>query len=537
MQSRQLGKFFGLLLAIQSSTSNSSTGIKNLVYIIVDDLRPEISAYNLNHPIKTPNLDKLAAESLIFDRAYAQFALCGPSRSSFMTGRRPDTTGVWNLDDSFRTNGIGMNWTTLPGMFLNAGFQTLGTGKTFHPQQPRLYDSNRSWSPEALPYYNPCFDEGIDCFPCPKTGWGIGNVSSDWCMIESRMDNKTVSRAVTLLNSAIASQQSGGEDAKPFFLSIGMHKPHMPWQAKKKFFDMYPLENISVAVHKTAPTNMPDIAWTNDDSSPSPWEPIEDDGAKLARRAYYAAVSGMDEHLGIFLDNLAASPVAESTAILLHGDHGWQLGEHCEWKKNTNFDLAVRVPLMLKVPWLPAKMGTRTPALVELVDVMPTLAELSGVAMPEDETFDGVSLLPLLETSAKAESISVKNASFSQYPRAPKNPDELWADNKINHADPTKFKYMGMSIRTGNWRYTAWYTWDNSSLAPAWGGESEGNPPFVELYDHRGENTTFADFDGYENENVAGFPEYADIEAQLLLSIRQQFKDPTLSGDWNPSSS
>merc|ERR1712196_408191 len=106
--------------------------------------------------------------------------------------------------------------------------------------------------------------------------------------------------------------------------------------------------------------------------------------------------------------------------------------------------------------------------------------------MPENETFDGVSLLPLLETSGKAKSISVKNASFSQYPRAPKNPEELWADNKINHADPTTFKYMGMSIRTGNWRYTAWYTWDNSSLAPAWGGESEGNPPFVELYDHRG---------------------------------------------------
>ena len=300
----------------------------------------------------------------------------------------------------------------------------------------------------------------------------------------------------------------------------------------------------------TAPAGMPDIAWTNDGSSPSPWEPIEDADAKLARRAYYAAVSGMDEHLGIFLDALAASSVANTTAVLLHSDHGWQLGEHCEWKKNTNFELAVRVPFMLKVPWLPASMGTRTPALVELVDIAPTLAELAGAPLPSNESFDGVSLVPLLlgaaealgesgsalvdekaaaATSARSAATTVvKNATFSQYPRAPQNPDELWADNKINHNDPSSFGYMGMSVRTMDWRYTAWYAWDNVSLIPVWEGTSEGNPPFSEMYDHRKEDPTVTNFDADENENLSGRSEYADIESSLLRMVRVQFKDPAV---------
>jgi len=175
---------FGCITVLAIS---SCAATPNVLHIIIDDLRTEIGAYNTGHKIYTPNIDELASQGVLFDRAYAQQALCNPSRASFMTGRRPDTTKVWNLNDNWRVQH--QDWTSLPGMFKDAGMVSLGSGKTYHDTcQGELndlvfeYDGDRSWSDESLPYRNPCWTQGIDCLPCPGTYWQINNVSIDWCV-------------------------------------------------------------------------------------------------------------------------------------------------------------------------------------------------------------------------------------------------------------------------------------------------------------------------------------------------------------------
>ena len=271
-------------------------------------------------------------------------------------------------------------------MFLQNGMKSLGSGKTYHDTVQNgvwnalfEYDSFRSWSPESLPYRNPGWTQGIDFLGCPETRWG-GNVTVAWCERElgDMSDVLTVDHAIDLLNGAV----TNGTVDTPFYLAVGLHKPHMPWIAKPEHFAMYDLDDIEVAKQKTLNgTDIPEIAFRDCDS-PSPYEPLEDDDAKIARRAYYAAVTGMDEELGRFLDALEASGAVEDTAIVLHGDHGWQLGERGMWAKNTNWEAAVRVPLIITAPWIEGIEGTRSDELAELVDIMPTVAELAGIDVP-----------------------------------------------------------------------------------------------------------------------------------------------------------
>ena len=329
---------------------------KNIIHIQIDDLRTEIGTYlhNRNHVIHTPNFDKLAERNVVFDRAYAQQALCNPSCASYLTGRRPDTTQVWNLNDNWRTHGKwNQLWTSLPGMFLAAGMKSLGTGKTYHDTVQNgakdalfEYDSFRSWSPEALPYRNPGWTQGVNFAGCPHDDsdigrWG-GNVTVQWCMKEEgdMTDVLTVNHAIKLLDGAL----TNGTADTPFYLAVGFHKPHLPWIAKPEHYAMYPLEDIAVAKVQTLNgTDAPEIAFQDCDS-PSPYEGLTDDDARIARRAYYAAVTGMDEQIGRLMDAIEASGAAEETAIVLHGDHGWQLGERGMWSKNTSESRATRQP-------------------------------------------------------------------------------------------------------------------------------------------------------------------------------------------------
>ena len=562
------------------SLATTTTTPRNLIHIIVDDLRTEIGAYTTSHEIHTPYIDELASRGVTFDRAYAQQALCNPSRASFMTGRRPDTTQVWNLLDNWRVKH--QLWTSLPGMFLAGDMLSLGAGKTYHDTVEDgfinglfEYDHARSWSPEALPYRNPCWTQGIDCAGCPDGGegsaeagiragggaatapaageaggeaeaaqtreedvgqearrelsparWHIGNVSKNWCVHSTGdlSDVLTTDHALSLLDTAV-------ESGKAFYLAVGYHKPHLPWIAKQEYFDLYDLDSIALARVKTLPASIPEIAF-NDCDSPSPWDPITDDQARLARRAYYAATSGMDAEVGRILRALDAygPSLVESTAILLHGDHGWQLGERAGWRKNANWENAVRVPFILAVPWLNGTANTRSDELAELVDVMPTLAELAGVEVPTTKLGDrlappeGTSLVPALVAAAARGAATeeresartpgkagkVKSAAFSQYPRKPRDETEAWAHNSIDHDDPSLFTFMGYSIRVDDWRLTDWYRWDGESLRANFSAIFA-----TELYDWRDANVSDVDYDSFENENVADNPDYAEVRTFL----------------------
>lgn len=509
---------------------------RNIVHIIIDDLRNELGTYNPGHPIYTPSIDKLAAEGVTFDRAYAQQAVCNPSRASFMTGRRPDTTRVYNLEDNWRVKH--QHWTSLPGMFLDNGFLSLGSGKTYHDtcqgELPDLifeYDGNRSWSQESLPYRNPCWTQGVDCLPCPDTHWNINNVSADWCIREEGdlSDVLTTKHALTLLHTALETKPD-----TPFYLAVGYHKPHLPWIAKQEHFDLYPLESIVVSPHPTLHESVPEIAYSDSHQSPSPYEAMPDDQAKLARRAYYAAISGMDEEVGKLLQGLKDAGVEQDTAVILHGDHGYHLGEYAQWKKNTNWEECVKTPLIMKVPWIEGIAGTHTSALAELIDIMPTMAELAGVPLPIDKIGDlhdpieGVSLVPALSGS------NVHSEVFSQYPRKPEDDNIPWENNGVDHSDPSEFKYMGYSVRVDGWRYTEWYHWNQSSLQADWG---TGGLYKAELYDFR-ESDILMQIDpgftgcNYDNETsqvlnvVSEAVNSDDIVLELSAKIRNQFAKP-----------
>jgi len=220
----------------------------------------------------------------------------------------------------------------------------------------------------------------------------------------------------------------------------------------------------------------------------------------------------MDTHVGQILDALDATGLANDTVIIFHADHGWQLGEHAEWRKMTNFELATRVPLMISVPWLPQTHGKRTMAFAELVDIMPTVAELLDVPLMKNETIDGISLVPIFNGTA------VKNQSYSQYPRCCTDPKRLWYKNDCDQQNRTNFTHMGYSIRTAAWRYSEWYEWNGQNLTAHW-DRLIGQ----ELYDES-QQTSKTDFDSFENDNLAYNTQYKDIVAQLAAQLRQQFQ-------------
>lgn len=513
-------------LGVLCAAVAASDVARNVIHIVVDDLRPEIGAYGLPGR-STPNMDKLAEGGMVFDRAFCQQAVCGPSRNSFMSGRRPDRSRSWNFINHFREDHP--EWTSLPGMFKQAGRLALGAGKLYHPKLPPAYDGNNSWSSAALPFRNPCWntaddtkikfeDGGLPCVPCPvdvshylfKTNTSIAN---EFCQIDAFEDSLTIDSAITQLRRAAR------EGAKGFYLGVGLHKPHMPWQAAPEDFAKHPIDDISPAKYKQPPKDVPGLAlqMTDGATHPDPFHSVSDSTARTARRAYRAATTGMDRKLGRLLNELETLGLENETAIVLHGDHGWQLGELGEWRKFTNFEIATRVPLIIRAPWLASAKNARSDALVELVDVMPTIADLAGVSPPGvgETPLDGVSLVPIL--AGTAPNGTVKSAAFSQYPRRVKNQETPWDSNSIIHRNRSSFTHMGYSVRTRGWRYTEWVAWDGVNLSPVW-TDVAGR----ELYDHRNQSSFPTDFDSpCETVNVA--KANPDVVKQLSAIIRSAF--------------
>ncbi|XP_046579959.1 iduronate 2-sulfatase-like [Haliotis rubra] len=487
-----------LLLAVTAAQARM-----NVLFLVADDMRPELTIFEgkdfpspVHPPIHSPNIDALARKSLLLKRAYVQQAVCSPSRSSLLTGRRPDTTHVYDLQAYWRD--VGGNFTTIPQYFKEHGYRTIGSGKVFHPGHASNYNDPISWT-------EPYFEVGgqANKFAIKEHDTWL-NVPMDLLKNNSLQDTQNADYAINMIRQAAPQARSG---ERPFFIAQGFHKPHLPFLAPQMFFDMYPESSINLPPNPYAPDKMPVIAWSNY-SELRQFVDIEklhisgdinttlpNDVILGLRRAYYSALSYTDYELGRLIQELENQGLDNNTIISFWGDHGWQLGEHGEWCKHTDFDIATHAPMMVHVPGLTDK-GIVTEELTEFVDLFPTLVEAAGLPpinlCPENSTnvlvcTEGTSLIPLITNPA---SPNWKKAVFSQYPRNEYNGDQ-----------------MGYSMTTDHYRYTEWVKFN---LQPVY--KPDWTQVFgVELYDHYG--------DPQENKNLAYDSAYSALVAQFSKQL------------------
>lgn len=429
----------------------------NVLLITADDLRPELGCYG--SPALTPNLDALAARGTVFNRAYCQQAVCNPSRSSMLTGLRPGTLGLYVNGTHFRE--LKPDVTTLPLWFKEHGYTTRCVGKLFHNWHTKEKGDPRSWSaPEFLHYANHGDDTPRVEGPLPenhaKLSEGLrryGSVGMCECYDvpdEAYYDGRVAAEAVRILPEL---KKGGG-----FLLAVGFWKPHAPFNAPKRYWDLYDRDRLP-PLDPSRPVDAPAIAFhqsteilgpPDQQTKPTPGQVAE------MRHGYFAAVSYLDAQVGKVLAALRENGLEENTLVVFWGDHGYHLGEHGLWAKTSNFELDARVPLLI-APVAPKRRGARTDSLVEMLDLFPTLVDLAGLPAPTG--LEGSSLAPILADP----SVSVKPAAFTQHPR-PAYPDR----NPKKQPDA-----MGYSVRTAGWRYTEWRNWETGAVEA------------VELYDHR----------------------------------------------------
>ena len=474
------GAFAGLSSMLPDIAFGAGEGKYNVLFIAVDDMRTTLGCYGAPI-IKTPNIDKLAASGTLFNRAYCQQAVCSPTRTSLLTGCRPDTTKVYNLQDHFRK--FIPDVVTLPQQFKQHGYYSAGFSKIYHGS----LDDPQSWSvphwvPKAPMYLKPesiaeknkleeqLKAEGMKLTNASKLkgpAWEDPDVPDN-----AYPDGMTADEAIKALNES---------KDKPFFLAVGFLKPHLPFNAPKKYFDLYKPEEIKLAPNPDRPKDAPDVAFTNWGELRAYTDipdvgPMDDKKARELIHAYYAATSYTDAQIGRVMDELDRLGLRDKTIIVLWGDHGWQLGEHSLWCKHTNFEEATHVPLIISAPGQENK-GAKTDVLAEFVDIYPTICDLAGV--PKPSTLEGTSLVPVMDNPKR----SWKKAAFSQYPR-PGN-------------------VMGYSMRTDRYRYTEWQ-------------KKDSDPVGIELYDYQ--------TDPLGNVNIAGLPENKELVAKLSRQLEDGWK-------------
>jgi len=484
-------------------TINSAEPIKqrpNVLFIAVDDLRPELGCYGKDY-IKSPNIDRIAKSGMVFNRAYCQQAVCSPTRSSLMTGTRPDTTKVWDLVTHFRD--ALPNVVTLGQHFKQNGYFVQGMGKIYHGS----LDDTATWSvpwqtPKAMKYAlleNQKLDarqfEGEpDGYAKPKskkkskksatstpdgppsTGFNSRGPAFEAADVPDNtfQDGKVADLAVSTL-------QEMSNKKEPFFLAVGLIKPHLPFVAPKKYWNLYDPAKIQLAPNKFRPKDAPDYSILSGGELRNyhgiPAESIPDDLARQLKHGYYASISYMDAQVGKLLDELQRLGQDKNTIVILWGDHGWKLGEHDAWCKHSTVENDVNSTLLISVPGMKA-LGKHTDALVEFVDIYPTLSELAGLPLPGH--LEGTSFKPLLEDPKRP----WKTAAFSQYPRSQNG------------------GLMGYSMRTERYRFTVWVDRKDNSKVDA-----------VELYDQQ--------TDPQENQNIAKDPANAELVKKLMAQWKQ----------------
>ncbi len=443
---------------------------KNVLFIAVDDLRPELGCYG--HPmVKSPNIDALAKSGVLFERTYCQQAVCGPTRASLLTGKRPDTTKVYDLKTHIRDTMP--NVVTLQQHFKNNGYFSEGIGKLFHSG----LEDEASYS---IPHRSPsggiyALEENLKLQeqggkPGSETSEEAGKMRGPATEAadvsdEAYQDGKMAQMAIESLRRLAPKVQAKNEkDRQPFFLGLGFRKPHLPFTSPKKYWDLYDRSKIPLP-YPDKPKNAPDIAFTTWNELRK-YSDIPDVGkcdetkTRELIHGYYAAVSFTDAQVGKVLAELDRLDLRKDTIVIIWGDHGWKLGEYSMWCKHTNFELDTHVPMILSDPDGPK--GVRTRALTEFVDIYPTLSDLCGLPLPEG--LEGVSMVPLMEDPDRA----WKKAAFSQYPR-PKN-------------------MMGYSMRTDRYRYTEWIDQKTNEVKYRELYDLENDPLGTQNIAARGEN-------------------------------------------------
>ena len=439
----------------------------NVLFVPVDDLRPQLACYGHRQMI-SPNLDRLAAGGIVFQRAYCQVPVCGASRASLLTGVRPNR----NRFVDFKT------WAdedlpgalTLPEHFRKHGYVTVSNGKVFHHGRDA---AERSW--DDAPWH-------------PTGGWG----GRGYLLDENRRlaDENTRRKGCgpayecadvadsdyadgKVADKTIADLRQLAREDRPFFLAAGFYKPHLPFNAPKRYWDLYRREDIDLADNPFAPKGAPSCAlhgWHELRAYVGiPQEgPVPDEVARALIHGYYACVSFHDAQVGRLLDALDELGLRENTIVVLWGDHGWQLGEHGLWCKHCNFDTSLHAPLIASAPGLAGGRSTR--GLVEFLDIYPTLCDLAGIPVPD--ACQGRSFAPLMGDPDR----SWKEAAFCRY-------------------------YDGDSVKTDRYLYTEWRK------------DDQAEPHARMLYDHE------ADPD--ENVNISERPEHADLVARLASTLAE----------------
>jgi arylsulfatase A-like enzyme len=436
----------------------------NVLFIAVDDLRPQLGCFG-DRVVKSPNIDRLASRGVAFERAYCQMALCSPSRTSFLTGLRPDTTKVYDLTTHFRTTVP--DAVTLPQLFKNNGYYSHGIYKIFHlaGTAPTIGNMNdpASWSDaQELParsVYGPegkaLLDADMEAYRKDRAAGiirPVRSLSMEKADVADRelSDGEVAERAIEVLRKRAK---------EPFFLGVGFYKPHLPFVAPAKYWDMYRREDLRLPDNRFTPKGAPPYSVVDTSElrnfTDIPKEgPITEELGRELLHGYLASISYVDAQVGLVLDELDRLKLRDKTVVVLLGDNGYQIGEHDMWaRKHTNFETSARVPLIIAPPRFGRGFTSRT--VVELLDVYPTVADLCGLKPPAN--IEGESLRRALSKPDPG----WPRAAYTQYPRG---------------------KRIGRSVTDGRFRYTEWAL--------------EGQPPeAVELYDHGsdpGENFSVA---------------------------------------------
>jgi iduronate 2-sulfatase len=496
------------LLSLILSEEIQANSRPNILFIAIDDLRPELGCYG-SEIVKSPVMDGLARDGLLFNRAYCQQAICSPSRASLMTGARPDTIGVIENTAYFRN--LTPDIITLPQHFKAHGYDAIHCGKIYHG---KMTDREKSWSrgpawnrmpnkktptpggyalPENQALWKANKEKMLAKYGPEGSGGLIHGPAYESADVEDHVygDGFNTQLAIETLKAHLKNKPD-----TPLFLGLGFYKPHLNFVAPKKYWDLYDRNQIKLARQLNGPiegaaTGLHASFELRTRHGIPKLGPIDDELAKTLLHAYYACISYIDTQIGKMIQALDDTGIRDNTIIIIWGDHGWHLGDMGIWGKATNYEIATRVPLMIWTPDMLAR-GKKTNALVELVDMYPTLCELAGLPLPGH--LAGKSFAPLLDHPNQ----KWKTAVLSQFP----NPAlREWAANPLSHGMRQTFfgplitsvekkiieqqganwnrdlfenHLMGYSMRTDRYRFVSWQDHRNPKAPPL----------FVELFDH-----------------------------------------------------
>ena len=519
-------------ISFKTTTIAQKKDKPNVLFIAIDDLKPILGCYG-NKLIRTPNIDRLASMGTVFLNNYCQQAVCGPTRASLMTGKRPDYTKVWDLKTTMRS--VNPDIVSIPQYFASQGYSTQGIGKVYDPRCVDKKIDEPSWTvpyyKTDLKYYADGFEEPIlGRYQLPETralaekyinealAQGMKkSEANEYAMKKIKPTTECADVPDNAYNDGANILQAKdilkdlSKSSTPFFFAVGIAKPHLPFVAPKKYWDLYSRDSMPIEQYQEKPKNAVDVAFHNAGelrayTDIEPLTTFSDakkfglslplDKQKELIHGYYAAISYTDAQVGILLNTLDELGLTKNTIIVLWGDHGWHLGDHNLWCKHTNFEQATHAPLIISSPKI--KSG-KTKSQTEFVDIFPTLCDLAGLAIPA--YLDGKSLMPIMKNNNEI----VKEFSVSQYPRSGGDPET----ERLGYAGA---KVMGYSIRTSQYRYTIWMgnnfrssqKFDNTMIV----GE--------ELYDYVN--------DPEEKENVLNEKKYNSISSDLKNKMLDFFK-------------